>query len=111
VKKMSETYQVTNVLDSYDPHSEYLYILLSSGIIGLALFFFYLAIGFVNAWQTRDIIFLNFLFLFSVVCITESALELQKGIVFFTIFFSTMTFANSKTKLKSPSAEFSHATH
>jgi O-antigen ligase len=111
VKKMSEVYLDTNVLESYDPHSQYLYVLLSSGILGLVLFLSYLGIGFANAWQTRDIIFLNFLFLFSVVCITESVLELQKGIVFFTIFFSTMAFTNSKAKLKSPSTEFSHATH
>jgi O-antigen ligase len=92
VKKTGQAYGITNVLNSYNPHNEYLYILLSVGIVGLTFFLLYIGAGLVKAWKNRDIIFLSFLVLFGVVCITESALELQKGIVFFSIFFSLMSF-------------------
>lgn len=111
VKRMSERYQVTNILKSYDPHSQYLHFLLSSGFIGLILFIGYIGIGFVKAWQNRDIIFLNFLILFSAVCATESALELQKGIVFFSIFFSSLSFLGTEAKSVSSSVNFANASH
>lgn len=92
VRAMGERHQITNVLQTYDPHSQYLFFLLSSGIIGLVLFLWYIGIGFRTAWQNRDTIFLSFVVLFSAVCVTETVLELQKGIVFFSIFFSLMSF-------------------
>lgn len=94
---------ITNVLNSYSPHNEYLQILLATGLMGLTFFLIYIGIGLVKAWQNDDIIFLNFMLLFTCVCMTESALELQKGIVFFSIFFSSMTFQNVERKeLKNP---------
>lgn len=104
IKETASQSGITNVLNSYNPHNQYLHILLSSGIVGLTFLLFYLGAGLVKAWQNRDIIFLNFLLLFLAVCLTESVLELQKGIVFFTIFFSCMSFQRlekneSKTSL------------
>lgn len=92
VRATAQHFAITNVLNTYSPHNQYLHVLLSSGIAGLLFLLIYIGTGLVKAWQNRDIIFLNFLVLFFVVCLTESILELQKGIVFFSIFFSCMSF-------------------
>jgi hypothetical protein len=92
VRKMADHFAITNILNSYNPHNEYLHVLLSTGAVGLSFLLIYIGAGLVKAWQNRDIIFLNFLLLFMIVCLTESVLELQKGIVFFSIFFPCMSF-------------------
>ncbi|HEY0654967.1 MAG TPA: O-antigen ligase family protein [Chryseosolibacter sp.] len=99
MQKASKQFGITNVLATYDPHSQYLFLLLSSGAVGLGLFLGYVTIGFAKAWQSRDIRFLSFLLLVAAVWFTETALELQKGIVFFSVFFSSMSFVKAETSI------------
>jgi len=88
----SERHQISNVIQSNDPHNQYLYTLIANGIPALAVLLFCLFIPAYWAWIERDFQLLGFLFLFSVVCVTESALELQKGIVFFSMMSSLQFF-------------------
>jgi O-antigen ligase len=91
--KMQQTsgqYNVTNVLRSYDPHNQYLFTLLAQGIIGLVLLLGNFLIQGFYAWQLRSYLFLSFLFLVASLCLTESALELQKGIIFVSLVGSLM---------------------
>lgn len=92
MKQTSDRYQITNILESYDPHNQYLYILISHGIIGLVIFILFLAIPFFQAWIHRDYLYMAFIFLLTALCFTESALELQKGIAFFAILYPLLTF-------------------
>ncbi|HEY0741649.1 MAG TPA: O-antigen ligase family protein [Chryseosolibacter sp.] len=109
VQQSGKTLRVTNVLDSYDPHNQYLFILLSSGLFGILFFMIYIGMGLASAIRNHDIIFLSFLVLFLIVSLTESVLELQKGIVFFTLFFATMNFQKAQpatiTQLKLAGAD------
>jgi O-antigen ligase len=90
IKKTSSAYGVTNVLNSYDPHNQFLYTLLAHGMIGLLLLLASISVQAWCGWQNRRYLFLSTLFLFGAVCLTESALELQKGIIFFSLMMPLM---------------------
>jgi O-antigen ligase len=85
MKSSGQKYAVSNVLNTYDPHNQYLYTLLSHGLIGLFILVLNLAMPMYLTWPQRDYLYLSFAFLYSAICLTESALELQKGIVFFSL--------------------------
>jgi O-antigen ligase len=92
MKQVSDDYHVTNSLESYDPHNQFLFTLIGSGIIGLALLVALMAFSLFHALVSHDYLYATFIFLFVLLCITETALQLQKGIVFFAIFFSLLAF-------------------
>jgi O-antigen ligase len=92
MKETGRKYQITNVLETYDPHNQYLFILISNGIIGLMIFILLIALPFIQAIARQDYLYVAFIFILSSLCLTESALELQKGIAFFAIFFPLLTF-------------------
>jgi O-antigen ligase len=92
MQEVSHTYEVTNVLQTYDPHNQYLFVLIASGVVGLLALSLLLILPCLKAVAVRDYLFLGFGFLFAMLCITETALELQKGIVFFAIVFSLLAF-------------------
>jgi O-antigen ligase len=75
-------------LNEFNTHDEYLSFLLKNGILGLALFLYVLYFGFADAWHKKDPMFLSFMILVSIVCISENLLDLNKGIFFYTFFFS-----------------------
>jgi len=92
MKRASNKYQITNIINSFDPHNQYLYTLLSHGYPGLFLLILCLGLPVYFAWLQKDFLLLGFSFLFCLVCFTESALELQKGIVFYSLFSSLLFF-------------------
>jgi O-antigen ligase len=92
MKQTSDAYEITNVMDTHDPHCQYLYLLIGNGIPGLLIFCLYLIFPLICAWTVRDYLFLAFSFLFAALCLTESALEVQKGIAFFSVFQSLLVF-------------------
>ena len=75
-------------LNEFNTHSEYLGILLKTGMIGLAFFLYILYFGFAFAIQKQDIPFLSFMIIVAVVSVSENILELNKGIFFYSFFFS-----------------------
>ena len=86
-------------LNEFNTHNQYLSFLLKTGIIGLALFIFVLYFGVAAAWREKDLLFLSFLFLIMIVCISENLLDLNKGIFFYSFLFSAFlirpTFTNT----------------
>jgi O-antigen ligase len=88
----SNKYNVTNVINSLDPHNQYLYTLLQNGLIALLFVTLYLTLPLYLAWAQRDFLLFGFAFLFALLCFTESALELQKGIVFYSLFSALLLF-------------------
>jgi len=87
-QKYFEKKLYTSYLHQFNTHSEYLSLLLKTGIIGLALFIYVLYFGFARAWKMRDVYFFGFMILISIVCVSENVLDLNKGIFFYSFFFS-----------------------
>lgn len=86
-------------LNELNTHNQYLSFLINTGIIGLFFFLITLFIGFMIAYQKRDIIFLGFMIIISVVAFSENILSLNKGIFFYAFFFSLFLKTN-KLSLK-----------
>jgi O-antigen ligase len=69
-------------------HNQYLSFLIKTGILGLILFLFTLYVGFAAAWRSRDVVFISFMILISIVSFSENILDVNKGIFFYAFFFS-----------------------
>lgn len=92
VQLVADRNQITNVLNTYDPHNQYLQTLIGLGFIGLLSLLGCFFIPAYLAYRSRNRLYLFFIFLFSLLCLTESALELQKGIAYFSIINSLLLF-------------------
>ncbi len=73
-----------------DPHNEYVYEWLSFGISGILVLVAVLLLHFYTALRARDPLYLYLLLIFAFVFFTESALSLQRGVMFFAVFTSAM---------------------
>jgi O-antigen ligase len=80
-------------LESLNTHNQYLSLLLKNGVWGLLLFLLTLVWGFALAWYNKDVLFLAFLVLISVVCFSENVLNVNKGIFFYAFFFAFFVYS------------------
>jgi len=97
-EKFFEKKLFTSYLHEFNAHNEYLSFLIKTGLIGLALFIYVLYIGFKTAVQRRDILFLNFMVLIVTVGVSENFLDVNKGIFFFSFFFSVFLFRSKEQR-------------
>lgn len=88
MKEVAGTFNAHNVLDTYDPHNQFVHTLLSLGAVGLIVLMICFVTFLVMTWRKKHYVCFGFLCVFVLVCLTESALEVQKGIVLFTLFIS-----------------------
>jgi len=88
-------------LHEFNAHNQYLSFLIKAGIIGLAVFIYVLYFGFAAAIQRRDIFFLSFMVIITVVSLSENIFDLNKGVFFYSFFFSVFLLSN-KTQKKVP---------
>lgn len=72
----------------YNAHNQYLQTWLALGIIGLFSLLGCLVLPAFVAAKQKNYLFLSFIVLFSICCITESTFERQFGIVFYSFFCS-----------------------
>lgn len=84
-------------INEFNTHNQYLAVLLKTGIIGLLLFLFILCFGYANALQGKDLLFLGFMILITVVSFSENVLDLNKGIFFYGFFFSFLLIQHKTT--------------
>ena len=101
ISETSKRSNITNVLGTNDPHNQYLQTLLGLGVLGLSTLIICFAWPAYTSYQTGDFLYLGFIFLFAILCITETALELQKGIVFYSLFGSLILFQYNPDQLVS----------
>jgi len=87
-EKYFENKLYTSYLLELNAHNQYLSILIKTGEVGLIIFLFILFFGFNAAWRTRDIVFISFMMLISIVSFSENILDVNKGIFFYSFFFS-----------------------
>jgi len=76
-------------------HNQFIEELLQNGIAGLVLFTGSLFLPFIIGLHRKDYLYLSFLMVFILCCLTESVLGRQIGIVFYAFFNSLLLF-NSK---------------
>jgi O-antigen ligase len=76
----------------FNAHNQYLQTAIDLGLIGLILFLACIIVPLLNAIRHQNYLFISFVTLFALCCITESMLELNKGIIFFTFFTSLFTY-------------------
>ena len=77
----------------FNTHNQYLYYLLSTGIIGTIFFLSILSYSFKLALKQNKRTYLAILFVFCICFLTEEILSRQKGIVLFAIFNSLFAFS------------------
>jgi len=108
VPMLKDAFFKNKLYDSYlhglNSHNEYLSLLFKSGIGGLLIYLLTLAYGFNIAFKTGDIVFITFMLLVALVSLTENILDVDKGTMFYGLFyplfiFSRQTVAISKTVL------------
>ena len=80
----------------FNSHNQYLSFWLNMGILGLAGFLFVLAYSFSFAWKEKDICFLGFMIIISVISFSENILFLNKGIFFYSFFLSLFLFTTNR---------------
>lgn len=86
-------------------HNQYMQVMLGTGVVGLTIFLLMLGIQLVAAIKSRSLLYLSFILLFSMACLTESTLNRNKGVLFFTL-FSFIYFAVSQVSFKSSYIKF-----
>jgi O-antigen ligase len=77
-------------------HNQYLGYFLRAGIFGLMVYFITLGFGSYTAIKYSDILFLGFMIIIGITSISENILETNKGIFFYSFFFSFFVLANDK---------------
>ncbi len=85
-------------LNEFNTHSEYLNILIKTGVVGLTLFIHILYFGFASAIRKKDILFFSFMVIVTIVSVSENILDLNKGIFFYGFFFPFFLWSNSEER-------------
>ena len=81
-------------------HNQFLRYGVTMGVVGVLAYLGLLGFGFVQAWKYRDLVWICFLTLATVVSFAENMLDVQKGIFFFSFFFSFFFFSSSPKPAK-----------
>lgn len=76
----------------FDPHNQFLHTWLALGLVGVLTLMIVFVVPMYFAYRRKYFLTSAFISLFLLVCLTESALEVQKGIVFFALFNSIFLF-------------------
>ncbi len=98
-EKYYQNRMYVSYLNELNAHNEYLSIMLKSGVIGLIVYLYLLTTGFINSFRKNDFFFASFLTIIIVVSVSENILDTNKGIFFFSFFFSFFAWPISKYKL------------
>jgi O-antigen ligase len=96
-------YQLYGYLN-WDSHNQWVYSLLQLGIIGIATLGLLYAKSFKEAIVSRDLNLIIFLLITFAFSLSECILEVNKGIVFFSLFFTILTVPDLKSDRPLPQA-------
>jgi len=87
-QKYFQDHLYNSYIHQLNAHNEYLSLLFKFGLAGVLLYLFILYIGFKKAIKEKNIFFCSFLLLITFVSFSENILDVNKGIFFFSFFFS-----------------------
>jgi O-antigen ligase len=79
-------------LNKFNAHNQFLQTAMAIGLLGLIVFLINIGISISHAYREKQYLFLSFLALFVLSCFSESLLERQWGIVFFSFLNSLFVF-------------------
>lgn len=96
-KKFIE-YNYSAGIGLFNMHNQYLQLMLDLGLVGLFAFIAIFFIHLRNAYFKMDFLYLSFLSLFMISCLTESMLNRNKGILFFVLFGIVLFKSHSTSK-------------
>jgi len=85
-------------LANLNSHNQYFSFLVKSGAWGLLVFLLTLGYGFKTAIQKKDMIFISFLLLISIVSLSENVLDADKGVMFYSLFFTFLLLSDGGSK-------------
>jgi len=83
----------------FNPHNQYLQTWAATGLVGLFLLFGILLVSLLYALKSKNTLYIAFVLLLALSMLTESMLERQKGLVFFSfflLFFGAYYFNNKE---------------
>lgn len=81
-------------INGLNSHNEYLSLLIKSGIVGLGVYIITLLYGFRAAIRKKDIVFFALMTMMAVVSFSENVLDMDKGVIFYSFFFTLFVFAS-----------------
>ena len=82
----------------YNAHNQYFEFLIKFGLFGFVFFMYWIYTFFSQASSSNNTLYLFFLLIFFTVSITESNLEVHRGIVYFSLFNSLFFFSEKQFK-------------
>lgn len=89
--ELNKTYSdkdfILGISNNFSTHNQYLHYLVEFGVIGLLLFIIGIIMNIYSSLIKRNFLLFSLILLLSVCSITENVLTLNKGIVFFSVFF------------------------
>jgi O-antigen ligase len=89
----------SSYLRGLNSHNEYISTLLKSGIWGLLIYLLTLIYGFKVGLKKRDVLFISFMLVIAVVSFSENILDVDKGVMFYSFFFSFFIFSNTENEV------------
>jgi hypothetical protein len=93
-KLLQQCYLDKGYIDIYNegfgPHSQYFSSLISGGILKLGVLLLTFIYSLIIGFKRKDYIYISFIIIVMLSCTTESFLDRQKGIVFYTLFNSIL---------------------
>ncbi len=81
----------------YNAHNQYIQQFLANGIIGFTALLCCIFIPLFSKLPYKKQFLINFLIIFGAICLTESILEVNKGIVWYSFFNSIFVFSENRT--------------
>ena len=101
-EKLMEKYRKYNlrnaIINNYDAHNQYLAYAIKGGLFNVVFFVILIIYGICIAIKYKSFIYLSFMLLFSITCLTENVLESNKGIFFFAFFNTFLSVVLLKRK-------------
>ncbi len=83
--------------NKYNAHNQYVQQFLANGFMGFMALLFCIFIPLFLKLPFKKQLLVNFLFIFGAICLTESILEVNKGIVWYSFFNSIFVFSENRT--------------
>jgi len=84
----------------YNSHNQYIFIWLSTGIIGFFLFLFLIFYYCKKAWICEDYLMLSIVIFYGIVFLFENVLSRQSGVILFAFLMNFLVMANSNQQSK-----------
>jgi O-antigen ligase len=84
----------SSFLKGLNSHNQYISFLLKSGVWGLAVYLLTLFYGFKMALKKNDVLLISFMLIIAVVSLAENVLDVDKGVMFYSFFFSFFLFSD-----------------